>query len=251
LTRSRFLIAFAAAVACSIAPPAGHALGRQSYVSNTPALGSFALVENHSAVPLLVSDADWPGVVRAAQDLRSDVDRVSGVQPDVKRTSSDLAGGVAIIIGTIGKSALIDDLVRHHKLDVSDIAGKWESAVTAIVDRPMPGVRRALVIAGSDKRGTIFAIYDLSEQIGVSPWYWWADVRIPHRDALFVAPGRHIQPVPAVKYRGIFLNDEAPALTGWCVRTKPDAFSGCDSRLGKGKEPPHRESSLGLMEVTR
>jgi hypothetical protein len=201
------------------APQIGHALGQPSYVSfgsslGSPAPGSFALVENHIAIPLLVSDSDWPGVVRAAQDLSADIDRVTGVQPGVKHVSSEVAG-VAVIIGTIGKSAFIDEMIRRHKLDVSDIAGKWESAVTVIVDRPMPGVRRALVIAGSDKRGTIFAIYDLSEQIGVSPWYWWADVRIPHRDALLVQPGRHIQPAPAVKYRGIFLNDEAPALTGW------------------------------------
>ncbi len=82
-----------------------------------------------------------------------------------------------------------------------------------------PGVSQALVIAGSDKRGTIFGIYDLSEQIGVSPWYWWADVPAVHRDALFVKPGSYVQGPPAVKYRGIFLNDEAPDLTNW-VREK-------------------------------
>ena len=85
--------------------------------------------------------------------------------------------------------------------------------------RPWPGVDQALIIAGSDKRGTIFGIYDLSEQIGVSPWYWWADVPVQHHDQLFIRPGRYVQDEPAVKYRGIFLNDEAPALTGW-VREK-------------------------------
>jgi hypothetical protein len=120
-----------------------------------------------------------------------------------------------VLIGTIGKSPLIDSLIKRHKLDVSGIAGQWESAVTTVVEHPMPGVRRALVIAGADKRGTIYGIYDLSEQIGVSPWYWWADVRVPHADALYVQPGRYVQPVPAVKYRGIFFNDEAPALSGW------------------------------------
>ena len=98
---------------------------------------------------------------------------------------------------------------------MSGVAGKWESAVTTVVEQPMPGVRRALVIAGSDKRGTIFGVYDLSEQIGVSPWYWWADVRVPHQSALYVQAGRHVLDEPAVKYRGIFLNDEAPSLTGW------------------------------------
>ena len=71
------------------------------------------------------------------------------------------------------------------------------------------------MIAGSDKRGTIYGIYDVSEQIGVSPWYWWADVPVQHQDALFVKPGAYVQGPPVVKYRGIFLNDEAPSLTGW------------------------------------
>jgi hypothetical protein len=215
LNRSTRLIALTATLACSIAVPRALALGEPRYVASSPAPGDFALVENHTAAPLLVSSDDWPGVVRAASDLREDIQRVTGEQPTVLPAQAELHSGDVVIIGTIGKSPLIDDLVRRHKLDVSEVAGKWESAVTTIVDRPMPGVRRALVIAGSDKRGTIFAIYDISEQIGVSPWYWWADVRVPHQEALFVEPGRHIQPVPAVKYRGIFLNDEAPALTGW------------------------------------
>jgi Glycosyl hydrolase family 115/Gylcosyl hydrolase family 115 C-terminal domain/Viral BACON domain len=167
------------------------------------------------AAPLVVSESDWPGVVRAAGDLDDDIKQVTGVQPVILHAGTEPRNGDAVIIGTIGKSPLIDDLVLRKKLDVNAITGKWESAVTTIVEHPMPGIRRALVIAGSDKRGTIFAIYDLSEQIGVSPWTWWADVRVPHQDALFVEPGRHIQPVPAVKYRGIFLNDEAPALSGW------------------------------------
>jgi len=204
-----------AILSCSFFPLWSHALGQPHYVANTPTPGAFALVDRSNAVPLLVGDTDWPGVLRAAGDLSSDIQRVTGQQPALLHDLNDLHGVDAVIIGTIGKSTPIDDLVRRRKLDVSEITGKWESAVTTIVDHPMPGIRRALVIAGSDKRGAIFAIYDLSEQIGVSPWYWWADVRVPHQDALFIVPGRHVQPVPAVKYRGIFLNDEAPALTGW------------------------------------
>ncbi|MGB9468308.1 MAG: glycosyl hydrolase 115 family protein, partial [Candidatus Acidiferrum sp.] len=121
----------------------------------------------------------------------------------------------AVIIATLGKSALLDQLIRDHKIDTAALAGKWESYLIQTVAHPIPGVSSALLIVGSDKRGTIYGIYELSEQIGVSPWYWWADVPIPHQDALFVKPGRHFQDEPAVKYRGIFLNDEAPALTGW------------------------------------
>src|SRR5215469_404510 len=195
-------------------------LGEQRYVSTKPVQGGFVLYTSGKAAPLVVDRADWPGVVRAVGDLSADMRRVTGRAAEIVTTPVKDAGGSpkgedVVLIGTIGKSPLIDDLVKAKKLDVSGIAGKWESAVTTIVERPMPGVKRALVIAGADKRGTIYGIYDLSEQIGVSPWYWWADVRVPHADALYVMPGRVVQPVPAVKYRGIFFNDEAPCLSGW------------------------------------
>ena len=195
------------------------ALGERKYVSSTAVQGGFVLEANGKAASLVVSEADWPGVVRAVGDLSADVDRVTGhaaaVVTEPERNSTAVQGENVVLIGTIGKSPLIDELIRRHKIDVSDVRGKWESAVTTIVERPMPGVKRALVIAGADKRGTIYGIYDLSEQIGVSPWYWWADVRVPHQDALYVMPRRVVQPVPAVKYRGIFFNDEAPCLSGW------------------------------------
>jgi len=125
------------------------------------------------------------------------------------------AGSGVIIIGTIGRSHILDGLIRDKKINVSAISGKWESFLIQVVSKPLPGVSSALVIVGSDKRGTIYGVYDLSEQIGVSPWYWWADVPVQHKDALYVKAGKYVQGPPAVKYRGIFLNDEAPALTNW------------------------------------
>jgi len=192
-----------------------YALGGPKYVTGTQTAGTIPLVQNGAATPLIVSAEDWSGVIRAVGDLAEDVQRVSAELPTVVHDLKGLHGGDVVLIGTIGKSVLIDDLIRRHKLNVAGVAGKWESEVTTVVDWPMSGVPRALVIAGSDKRGTIFGIYDLSEQIGVSPWYWWADVRVLHKAALYVEPGRHILEEPAVKYRGIFLNDEAPALSGW------------------------------------
>jgi hypothetical protein len=213
----RFKIAVVAVVALIlgvILPVSAHALGEPKYVSTSPASEDFVLAANGHPATLVVSDQDWPGVVRAVGDLSQDVGRVTGHDAPVVKNDAP-RGDEVVLIGTIGKSPLIDALITKHKIDVSGIAGQWEAAVTTVVDRPMPGVRRALVIAGADKRGTIYGIYDLSEQIGVSPWYWWADVRVPHADALYVQPGRIVQATPAVKYRGIFFNDEAPALSGW------------------------------------
>jgi hypothetical protein len=203
-----------ALVAGLVMPLRAHGLGEPTYVVSTPVQGGFVLAADGKAAPLVVSDQDWPGVVRAVGDLSADVGRVTGRAAEVVKTPGTIKGDV-VLIGTIGRSPLIDALVKAKKLDVSGVAGRWESAVTTVVERPLPGVKRALVIAGADKRGTIYGIYDLSEQIGVSPWYWWADVRVPHADALYVIPKRVVQPEPAVRYRGIFFNDEAPALSGW------------------------------------
>ncbi|KAF2456534.1 hypothetical protein BDY21DRAFT_347479 [Lineolata rhizophorae] len=123
--------------------------------------------------------------------------------------------GATVIAGTVGMSGLIDGLVEEGKLDVSAIEGEWEAFTSAVVEAPTDGVDRALVIAGSDKRGTIYGLYDVSEQIGVSPWYWWADVPSKSHDAIYAINTTKVQGSPSVKYRGFFLNDEAPALTGW------------------------------------
>ena len=123
-----------------------------------------------------------------------------------------------MIVGTIGKSPLIDSLAASGKLDTAGVAGKWEAYVIQAVPNPMPNVELGLVIAGSDKRGTIYGIYELSRQIGVSPWYWWADVAPQSQDALVVRRGVYKQGEPSVKYRGIFLNNEWPSLGGWARR---------------------------------
>jgi hypothetical protein len=178
------------------------------------AAGRFALSSAGRSVPLLVSAGDHPGVRRAAADLRRDIGAVTGALPTLGIDSMPREREV-VLVGTIGKSALVDGLVRAGKLDVSAVSGRWETFVRTVVEKPLPGVDRALVIAGSDKRGTIYGIYDLSAKIGVSPWYWWADVPIPHRRELYVAPERFTLGEPAVRYRGIFINDEAPAFSGW------------------------------------
>jgi Glycosyl hydrolase family 115/Gylcosyl hydrolase family 115 C-terminal domain len=193
---------------------AGLGIGQEHYVEEVREAGSFCVADRGTSASLYVDPGDHVGVVRATGDLQSDITRVTDMHPAIARDPSGL-GPRPIIVGTIGKSALIDRLIRTGKIKVASIAGKWESFLIQVVPRPLPGVASALIIAGSDKRGTIYGIYDLSEQIGVSPWYWWADVPVQHRDALYVKAGTYVQGPPAVKYRGIFLNDEAPSLTGW------------------------------------
>ncbi|KAL0577902.1 CCR4-NOT core subunit cdc39 [Marasmius crinis-equi] len=182
------------------------------------------------SVPFIYTDAqDFPGIHIAATTLATDFENVTGVErspsipPIIKFNSSgdnDLPSGnqsSAIIVGSVA-SPLITSLVQSGKLNVSSVEGLWETFVTAVIDDPGNGIpaSRALVIAGSDKRGTIFGIYTLSEQLGVSPWYWWADVPTPQRtDPIFALPVTTTHGPPSVKYRGLFLNDESPALNTW------------------------------------
>ena len=211
-TRVLFLLAAIAALA--LTSSRAFALGDPSHVSTAPSPTSFALSADHHPAPLYLDSAELPGVLHAAQNFASDEKQVTGDTPAILHDLSSKPQDI-VLIGTLGHSPTIDRLVAAHKLDVNGIRGHWEMSITTIVDRPLPGVRRALVIAGADKRGTIYGIYDLSEQIGVSPWAWWADVPVAHKDALYVTAGTYVQPEPAVKYRGIFFNDEAPALTNW------------------------------------
>ena len=207
-------IAVFALVAIVAMPRGADAVGEEPYVAYAPEAGSFPLVTQRKAARIWVDADDWAGVVRAAHDLAADVERVTGVEPEVWHSGTSRSSRM-VIVGTLGKSALVDALVAAGKIDASSIRGKWESYFLETVREPLPGVDEALVIVGSDKRGTIFGIYDLSEQIGVSPWYWWADVAPTPREALYVLAGRYEQGEPSVKYRGIFLNDERPDLDYW------------------------------------
>jgi hypothetical protein len=179
---------------------------------------SFAIAQDHVVASLWVDANDFPGVLRAANDLQKDIARVTGQTPAMSRGETG-PGPNAIIVGTIGKSRMIDNMIRDHTIDVGAISGRWESFLIQVVRNPAPGVTSALVIVGSDKRGAIYGVYDLSEQIGVSPWYWWSDVPVEHKSALFVEAAQYVEGPPSVKYRGIFLNDESPDLTEW-VREK-------------------------------
>jgi len=175
----------------------------------------FPLVVNKKPVNILTSRHEDKGVLRAVTDLKDDFCKVTDNKPmPISKIDKQI-----LIIGTVGKSAVIDSLIKKKLIPGNELIGKNEMYLITTVLNPMKGIEKALVIAGSDKRGTIYGIYELSSQIGVSPWYYWADVPVVKKDNLYVKPGKYTDGEPAVRYRGIFLNDEAPALTGWVAAT--------------------------------
>jgi len=201
-----------------LVPRLSFALGQAQYVEFTPGSDCFPIAQGGATASLWVATNDHPGVLRAVHDLQTDIARVTGISPALTSTETS-PGKNVILIGTLGKSPLIEGLVQDQKIDVAGLRGQWESFVVQVVPHPLPGINQALVICGSDPRGTIYGIYDLSEEMGVSPWHFWEDVPAPHHDEVFVKAGRFAQGPPAVKYRGIFLNDEAPDLSGWANAT--------------------------------
>jgi len=207
------------------------AIGVENYISTSKGKDYFTLSVVGKSTSLFIDSKDYPGVIRALKDLKADIGKVTNTEPTILFDKVP-AQKELVIVGTLGKSPVIDQLVKSGKLDVKSISGKWENFLIQVVNKPLPGVDKALVIAGSDKRGTIYGIYDVSEQIGVSPWHFWADVPADHKDALFVKPIRNIQG-PSVKYRGVFINDEAPALTGWVKEKYGFAKPSQDPPVGK------------------
>ena len=161
-------------------------------------LGAIALVpEEHSCVKL------------AADNLERDFALVTGGQT--------ATGTAQILIGTVGTNKQIDQWVKQGEL--SGLKGKTEKYIIKTIDD-------RLVIAGSDKRGTVYGIYELSRQMGVSPWYYWADVPVEKHPAIYIKEGEYTDGEPAVRYRGLFLNDEAPCLTSWVKNTFGTDYGG-------------------------
>lgn len=161
-----------------------------------------------------------PSVVGTAVGLlASDIEKVTGRVPSVSGNGSVPAScRYAVIAGTLGHSSLIDALVRDRKIDVSSISGDWERYAVRLVEAPLKGVRRALVVVGSDRRGTAYGLLSLSRAIGVSPWYWWMDAPVEHRNSIYLSVNAYDAATPSVKYRGIFINDEDWGLLRWAKR---------------------------------
>lgn len=167
-------------------------------------------------VRIYVDSNDERGVMRAARNLCADFHAVCGADAQILDHYA-----VGIVIGTLGHSAVIDRMVKEKRIDLSALKGKREMYIIQLVDNQ-------LVIAGSDRRGTIFGIYELSQQLGVSPWYYWADTPIEKHEEIYAIRGTYTDGEPVVRYRGIFLNDEAPCLTSWVKNTFGTDYGGHD-----------------------
>ena len=179
--------------------------------------GDMVLCKKGETFSIVVSDNDNIAVKVAAKNLVNDLKAV--VEANVSVSSDKSAKDAKIIIGTIGKSNAIDALAKEGKIDANALKGKVEKYIITLCNGN-------LVIAGSDRRGTVYGIYELSRQMGVSPWYYWMDVPVKKQETIYVKNGIFTDGEPAVRYRGIFLNDEAPCLTTWVKNTFKTNFGG-------------------------
>lgn len=174
------------------------------------------LLNANNRVEIYMDTNDCKGVSYAAHALLKDIKTVSGTTATLTSDAGFLkkadTARPTILVGTIGHSTAIDQLVKQKRINGNLLKGKREKFIITLIDGQ-------LVIAGSDRRGTIYGIYELSQQMGVSPWHDWADVPVEHHDSIFVNKGIYTDGEPAVRYRGIFLNDEAPCLTSWVKNT--------------------------------
>lgn len=192
----------------------------QVTVQEQPVKGKHAFELSSSKVKTGISyDVDdYLVVEKTARLFAADVEMVTGTK---LLLTPDKVDGVknVVIAGTIEKNRLIQKLAAEGKIDLSSLQGGWERYLIQTVNRPFPGVSKALVVAGSDRRGVAYGLFSLSEKMGVSPWYWWADVPVEKHKSLYVSAPATVSKSPSVRYRGIFLNDEDWGLKPWAEKT--------------------------------
>lgn len=188
----------------------------EDYISFSKHNDMFPIAEDGRVAPIVADANDYPGLMKVLGYFKEDVKNITTVEPKIILGDLPQAKEI-ILVGTLGKSKWIDQLVANNKIDISEVKGKWETSLIQVVDQPFDGIGKALVIVGSDKRGTFYGVFDVSRKMGISPWYWWADVPVIKHEDVYVKNGSYNLGEPKVKYRGIFLNDEEPALGRWAV----------------------------------
>lgn len=187
-------------------------------------------VEIGKGLVFFEEESAYSGVKKVAEKIKEDIRLVVGERP--KRFET---GGVyenAVIYGTVGKSAVLDRLVQAGKLDLTAVCGKWEVYAFGVVENPLPGIGQAVVIAGSDKRGTIYGLFHLSELLGVSPLVNWNHVWPAKKEKVVLSDRVNmISGEPSVKYRGFFINDEWPAFGNWAKTHFGDVNAACYEQI--------------------
>ena len=186
-------------------------------ISNKSVNGAFAIATPYDATPVCISSSETVVVKKVANMFADDIGRVTGQKPALN-VSKKVSGNRVIVIGTLGSNAFIDKLAKQGKLDVKNIRGGWEQYTIQVVKNPAKGISEALVVVGSDKRGTAYGTLTISEKMGVSPFYWWTDVPVKLKKEVWLS-GKEISKSPTVKYRGFFINDEDWGLKTWASLT--------------------------------
>lgn len=209
----RLVFTLCAAVCMSVS-----ATGATIKIVNEAAKGSFAIVHEGKAATILTDKGDAEVVATAAKMFCGDIEAVSGTRPRQADATTIAAATRPIIVGTLGRSALIDLLAKEGKIDTKKVKGRWETFGIAVVNNPAKGVSQALAVYGSDPRGTAYGLMELSRMMGVSPWCWWADVTPRKHTTICVTRGQTAVGPPSVKYRGLFINDEDWGLQPWAAR---------------------------------
>ncbi len=184
-----------------------------SYKANSSA-NYYTIINKTNVVNIVYDSSENILIKKSAYFLSSDIEKITGKTPLVT-TVNNINGNNIIIVGTVGNNILINNLVANKKLNVDAIKNQWERFIIKTIDNPFKGVKQAIVIVGSDRRGAAFGVFTLSKQMGVSPWYWWADVPVKKHDEIYIEKCNYVSNSPAVKYRGIFINDESPAFRNW------------------------------------
>lgn len=186
-------------------------------ISNKFVNGAFAIATPYDATPVCISSSETVVVKKVANMFADDIGRVTGQKPALN-VSKEVSGNRVIVIGTLGSNVFIDKLAKQGKLDVKNIRGGWEQYTIQVVKNPAKGISEALVVVGSDKRGTAYGTLTISEKMGVSPFYWWTDVPVKLKKEVWLS-GKEISKSPTVKYRGFFINDEDWGLKTWASHT--------------------------------
>lgn len=196
-----------------------------TFVVFTPEPHHFPLVTKGTPCSIVMDATEDEGIKMAITSLQHDIRQVCNNQPALL---NNIPAKRCVIIGSY-HSAIIQKLITAGKIDKEQLINKNEKFLLQVIAKPADGVDEALVIAGSDKRGTIYGIYELSKQMGVSPWYWWADVPVIQQENVYIKSGVYTDGEPKVEYRGIFINDEWPSFGNW-AKTK---FGGINSKVYK------------------